>query len=750
MQNHRGWLLVLSCLLVDVCVLPARAQDTSLEARAVWADRAPLVDGLLNEAVWHKAPAFGGFFEREPGLRQPPPVETTFRVVYDLDNLYVAIHCADDRPDLVQGRIRSKDTFDMFHDDVVSVKLDPALDHRTTFGFALGAGGSRMDYQGIDETDFRVEFDTLWQGAVARTPDGWSAEFRIPWNSLGVDRFSPPVAMGLNITRDHARREATYDWALIPPPFSPIAASKYGTVTGFHELPERLAQAGKHPFSLALVPYGLVGFTRTPSPSTGEMSTEPIYDIGLDASAQFGSGWQGQLTVNTDFAQVDLDDQLVNLTRYGLYLPEKRDFFLKDQDLFRFGLPAEAQLLHTRRIGLKGGQAIPIMSGLKVVGQPLDWMRLGVVEVVTRPAHGEPWESHLVARGRAELGSGSHVGLMMTNRQSLEALADRNMVLGLDGAFRSGDTPLLLESFGLLSITGAEAGTAEVATGGNGASPAGTPVDTPVGGGGLKATWRGELFRPSVSYTYLHPTLRADLGFFRRVGIHRWGAGIEVQPRIGRFGLEKLTLSVNGDVVAAAPQADRLLEWGTRAEAELDWESGFEGGVVLESAYEVVEDDFTVGAETTIPAATYDALALHLWGATPGHLPVSGELQVTGKSYYGGRLYGAAAYLSARPSQLLRLSIGANYYDVTFDDARPDFATTVVNSKLSFGFTPDLGLDLFVGWNLLDELLLGHSRLRWTWAPGSDLFLVYQANVEHDFSNERYQSLMVKGTWRWP
>jgi len=744
-------LIICSGLAISLSTGAALAEDERPRAHAVWADEAPTIDGRLDDPAWTAAPASGGFVEREPRLRQAPPDDTTFRVVFDLHNLYVAVHCADARPAEIQGNIRSRDTFDMFHDDVISLKLDPTRDRRTTYGFSLGAGGSRMDYQGIDEVEFRVEFDTIWEGAIARTTDGWSAEFRVPWESMGVDRFSPPPVMGLNLTRDHARREATYDWSLIPPPFKPTASSQYGTLVGFETLPRRLHEANERRFKGALVPYGLVGFTREPRTPGGRMETEPVYNVGLDAEAEFGAGWRGQLTVNTDFAQVDLDNQVVNLTRYGLFLPEKRDFFLKDQDLFRFGLPEEAQLLHTRRIGLRGGDAVPIMGGLKTVGQASDWMRLGLIEVVTRPKAGEPWESHMVARGRAEVGRGSTVGLMMTHRQSLEEAADRNMVLGLDGAYRGTNVPVLVESFGLMSITGADAGAPERAPGGAGrGSLTGTPADRPIAGGGVAASWRGELFRPSVSYTYLPPKLRADLGYFRRVGIHRWGSNLELEPRIGRLGLEKLTLEAGGDVVASARDVTDLLEWTAQGALSLDWDAGFEAGAEFDYTFEVVDQDFTVGRKTTIPAGTYEMLRVNLWAETPGHFPVSGEVGFTGRDFYGGRLLGVAAWLSARPSRLVRMSIGAGYDDVRFADRQRDFASMVVNGKVSFGFTPDLGLDLFTGWNRLEALFLGHARLRWTWAPGSDVFLVYQAEADDDFQAERYQSLLLKATWRWP
>jgi len=747
------WLFVLSFGTGVLLWSPSHlvAQEGRPRATAVWTAVAPLIDGVIDDEAWEAAPEAGGFLEREPGLRATPPVATTFRVLFDLHNLYVAVHCHDDRADEILGRIRSRDTFEMFHDDVISLKLDPARDERTTYGFALGAGGSRMDYQGINEVEFRVEFDTIWEGEVARTSHGWSAEFRIPWESLGVDRSSPPPVMGLNLTRDHARRQATYDWSLIPPPFSPTAASQYGTLAGFAELPRYMEEAGEGSFKYALVPYALVGFSRTPREDNGRMASEPVYDLGLDASGLLGGGWRGQLTVNTDFAQVDLDDQVVNLTRFGLYLPEKRDFFLKDQELFRFGLPQEAQLLHTRRIGLRDGRPVPIMSGLKVIGRGPDWMRLGVIEVVTRPEEGEPWQSHLVARARAEMGGGSNVGVMLTQRQSLERSADRNMVMGVDGAFRGRAVPLLVESFAMLSLTGAEAGAPGSAAGGAASSYlTGARADRPAAGGGLSATWRGELVRPSLSYTYLDPELRADLGFLRRVGIHRWGSEVEVEPRIGRLGLNKLTLEAGGDMVASAAAGTELLDWSAQGAATLYWDSGYALGAEVDHRSELVEEPFTVGPDTTIQPDTYDMLRVHLWAETPGRLPVSGELGLTASEFYGGQLLGAAGYVSARPSSLVRMSLGASYDDVRFDDQRPGFASVVLNSKLSLGFTPDLGLDLFLGWNRIEDRLLGNGRLRWGWAPGSDLFLVYQAEAEDDLSAERFQSLLLKVTWRFP
>lgn len=709
----------------------------------------PVIDGRVNDAAWGGAAASDRFVERKPRLRGAPPVQTRFRVVFDRHALYFLVECRDDHPDEIRGLTLTRDSFNVFRDDAISLKLDVERDGRTTLGFVTNPAGARMDYRGINESDFRVEFDSVWQVATTRDQKGWIAEFRLPWAALGIDPRSPPAEIGLNLSRDHPRRNATYDWALMPPPFSAISASLYGRMTGLDALAalaagEPTAGSALPSGRLAVVPHLSGGFRHTPGDDGDRL--EPVYNAGLDLSARLGGSWRAQVTVNTDFAQVDLDDQVINLDRFGLFLPEKRDFYLNDLEVFVFGTGRRSQLLHTRRIGLRSGQPVSTLAGVKLVGRPVEALRVGLLQVTTRPSDDEPWTSWLVARGLIELGHGSNLGVMLTHRQSMEAEGDRNIAVGLDGAWRAQNTPLLIEGFALLSFTGDGAGEAAAATGGTTVTGGG---DKPAPGAQLRIAWRDELVRPSLRYAWYDGNLRTDLGFFRRVDVHEGEAGLTVEPRIGKAGLEKLTIAATGSVTASG-DASELLDWATALSVALAWEDGFRLTAAGGYGSQTVGADFTVGDHTTISKGVYEGGHATVGFSTPSVWRVSAGVDGTWRQYFDGTLVSVVGSLTVRPTTLLRVEAGGGWDFATFDDDRPSFHSGIVNGRVSLGFTPDLGLSVFGGWSHLAELLQVQGRVRWSWLPGSDLFLVYQLDLDANDGRPMFQSLVLKATAHWP
>ena len=730
-------------LVASAAVLPfvlfARVLRAQPVAKVAVAEGAPVVDGRLDDAVWKTARAHGDFVERTPKLGATPPVRTRFWVAVDAEALYVAIDNEDDGE--IRARTRHRDDGAIFNDDAISLKIDAARDGRTTLGFVVNPGGARLDYRGVNEEEFRTEYDTIWEGAAMRGDDGWTAELAIPWSSLGINPSSPPSEVGLNFSRDHSRRTATYDWSLMPPPFSPIAASLYGRLTGLEVLRE-LADDASILRSWAIQPFAVTGFRSTPG-AERERRFESLLEGGFDARATFDAV-RGHLTVNTDFAQVDLDNQVVNLTRFGLFLPEKRDFFLEDVELFSFGRVQQAQMFYSRRIGLgPDATPIPILAGAKVVGSS-EVVRGGVLEVTTRPLDGTPWTSHGIGRAVAELGGGSNAGLMVTHRQSLEEAADRNLNIGFDGAYRGRRVPLFAQAFVLGSLTGAEAGEPLVATGGDGR---GAYADRVAPGGGLSVTLRDRLVRPSVGYAFYHPELRSDLGFLERVSIHEGTAGVELEPRIDRGGVNRINTGIEGAVIGA--WEGEVLDWRGTWFAQLRSTSGYVAGGIVTRRFETVQEPFEVGRETTIDAGEYPMWVGSLYGNTPSTEVVAADVTLTGRDYYGGMLLEAAGSLSWAPTALVRFDVGSSYDRVTFDD-RADFESFLLNGRVSFGFTPLLGLRLFTGYNLLGDLLQVQSRLRWTYLPSADLFVVAQADLDDDAWTPRFGSIVIKTTFRFP
>ena len=693
-------------------------------ARAVLASSSPVIDGRLDELAWREAPMHGDFVERRPKLRQTPPVATRFRVLYDAEALYFGVECDDTEAPRASSRLR--DSYALYDDDAVTVKIDAQNDQRTTLGFAVNPLGARLDYRGVNEGDFDNAFDAVWQVGATRSATGWTAEIRVPWAALGIDPHEPPASVGLDISRDHARRAATYDWSLLPPPYGPLAASLYGRLEGFEQV--RDLHLGSE-VRATLTPYALGGYRRSRD------GDEALFTGGADLSVEVGPRWAMQLTLNTDFAQVDLDDQVVNYGRFDLFLPEKRTFFQKDADLYSFGRLRSLQAYYSRSIGLSGdGAAIPIMGGLKMLGRPADGARIGVTQVVTRGTDDEPWTNHLVARGQLELGRGSNAGLIGTYRQSLENERDRNAVVGVDGAWRGDGTPFVVDSFAMLSTTGQEA-----------PSLGSAPVDRPMPAAGVSLGYRGEVVHPSASFAYVHPGFRADMGFVERTGVERADVGIDVTPRIGAAGLEKLALFGGADLVADASD-DRILDWSAGGGGTLLWDEGF--AVSASGGYrsEEVLEAFTVGRETTIEPDRYVGVGAEVALQTPSSYWLSGGVDLYRQAYYGGIFVGATSWLVARPEPLVRLEAGLEYARAIFDDL-PDFSSLLVNARLSLGFTTALGVDFYAAYNLLAELVRWQGRLRWSYLEGADLFVVQQIDVDSARAVPVGSSLAVKSSF---
>ena len=711
------------------------------------------IDGKLDEAACAQAPWTEGFIERKPGLRAQPPVQTRFALLYDRSDLYVAVFCGEPDTNAIVARSTTRDNFAIFSDDAISLKLDPSHDQRTTIGMVLNPVGARLDYRGVNETSMRREWDGIWTGAASVVNGGWVAEFRIPWSTLGVDPASPPAVIGLNFSRDHARRNATYDWALMPPPYSPISASRYGHIEGLQalaSLPEATsatASAGGGEDSdahsdrgLLVVPWALAAAQTTrPQPWDGRL------DAGLDLLVRRGT-WRAQATLNTDFAQADVDDAVVNLDRFSLQMPEKRDFFLRDVERFTFGRSDAVQALYSRKIGLDRGKRVPIAGGAKIVGEIGERVRIGALDVITRPEGDLPWTSHSAVRGQVELPGGSNVGAIWTQRQSLADGSDNNAVFGLDGALRGGRQPLLVEAFALVSRTGAQAGRAVQDVG---AATGSASSDAELGaGGGVSASWRGLLWRPSLRWLWSSQGLRSDLGYLRRVGVHEADATLVVEPRFSCCGLERLRMEASTGAVVRDGQLGGgrggLLDANASAGFDLVWNAGWLVGAEVERLHETVLTDFDA-AGSTVKAGAYDMTRWLVGGETPSVRTLSAWVDLTGRDYYGGDALGATGGLTWRPGTWLRLELGSSAQRLRLGAS--ERLVVVSNTRAAIGFNPNLNLDLYACWDRQNARIPLMARLRWTWRRGSDIFVVWQSSVVDGVAAS--QSAIVKATFAW-
>ena len=662
-----------------------------------------VIDGQLREPDWGAAAESGSFTERRPVVGSTPPVDTDFRVLYDADALYFGIVCElapDERPRAVE---LARDNFRIFSDDSVSVKIDVRRDRRTTLGFAVNAAGAQLDYIAIDNgAQFIVQFDSVWESAVSADEHAWYAEIRIPVAALGI----PPLegdarVMGLNVTRDHNAVRGTYDWAAMPVQLGAVAAQYYGELRGLNDL------SSGRPFRA--IPYLLGGY-REDDPSRFVAGTPWTLSAGGDLLFRLGERTFSQITVLTDFAEVDLDSPAINLNRFALFFPERRPFFLTGLDVFEFGTSGIAQPFFTRRIGLDENRQEELMlGGLKAYGRvpvgdtSINFGLLDVITGIDQPVN------HGVARLRLNLGRASYVGALTTVRYRHPNRP--NVTAGADFLARMAK--------GKLETSGFVTGTFNETTNDEDE----TTIERGLAGR-IAAQWNGQAFRPSAAFLWIDETFDPRMGFVRRRGITEARATLRGQHRTRRLGLEAVDVRVIG-TQTLDHRLRQSLGRQARLQLDLNWISGWGFSSSIEYFEDVVQTEFELIGNTIAPGAYRGPIArFSLWRSSARNPGL--ELDYTADAaFFGGRRQTLSASVNLAITKYARLIVSGSPSFIDLPNVDPFVALTgSVNAFITP--SPNLRLDATLQVNTVDQTLTTLARARWRYLPGSDIFLVYR------------------------
>jgi len=483
------------------------AANGTKRLRAIRIDAAVRVDGVLGEGAWGLAEPASDFVQQDAGVHYPVSEPTRVRVLFDGEALYFGVECLDRTPAGIIARERRRDN-PLKDDDRFEILLDTFHDHRSGFHFVVNPLGTQYDALITDEgQDVNAEWDERWWSAARITDAGWTAEIRIPFTTL---RSRPGVpSFGVNFKRFIRRRNETAQWTGWDRDFTFLQVSQAGHLEGVGEIHTGL--------KLRVKPYGLAGLRQLAS--TGERHASGTGDAGLEVvKFSLTSGLTAELTANTDFAQTEVDDAVVNLTRFPLFFPEKREFFLEGSGIFEFGLGGRRggvaernlQMFFSRRIGLTDDlRPVPILAGGKLIGRA-GGFDLGLLDVQTGRFEGRPGSNYAVFRARRNVLARSNLGVFASNRQVAGDSANR--VLGADASFtlfKNTD----LQGFLARSWTPARSGDALA--------------------GRLKYNWLTDLYEVFLEHLYVGPEFRDDIGFVRRSGIRRSNAAFIWEPRPG-------------------------------------------------------------------------------------------------------------------------------------------------------------------------------------------------------------------------
>lgn len=454
-------------MIVPATALRARDGRTAIDAIALaGVGDAIRIDGQLNERSWTAAPATGEFQQREPSEGAAATQATDVRVVFDRDAIYVGVRAFDTEPDRIVGLRTRRD--DSSPSDWISILIDSYHDRRTAYEFGINPAGVKVDRYWYNDNDADTGWDAVWDAAVARTPDGWHAEFRIPFSQLRF-KVAAPDSIGFAVTRTVARANETSTWPL-------LARSASGYVSSFGELHGvRIAGSERR---LELMPYALGQVATSPSGTTNPLvrSPDPDMTVGVDLKYRLSGGLTLTGTVNPDFGQVEADPAVVNLGAFETFFEERRPFFVEGSGNFSFN-----NLFYSRRIGRQPQRSMDapedgfvtqpsnstVLAAAKVTGR-VGAFAVGALNAVTGAEHAtvasgpslarstspvEPTTSYSVARVSREFANKSRLSFMMTstNRRlgndELRFLPGSALAGGVDGDWRLASDRYSLSGF---------------------------------------------------------------------------------------------------------------------------------------------------------------------------------------------------------------------------------------------------------------------------------------------------------------
>ena len=693
------------------------------------------MDGSLDEEVYRREKPFGGFIQVVPRYGAEQTERTEVWVMYDDRNMYVACRCWDSAtPDKWIANELRRDTNQLRQNDQIGVMFDTFYDRRSGFLFYTNPLGARADYSVVDEGGSNTDWNPVWESKTGRFDGGWTVEMAIPFKSLRY-RSGANQVWGIQLRRAVRRKN---EWAYLTPvpqilagpqAFNRISAA--GTLVGLD-----LPAAGKN---LELKPYAISRVT-TDRLRTPPLANDLTGDLGGDVKYGLTANLTADFTANTDFAQVEIDEQQVNLTRFSLFFPEKRDFFLEGRGVFDFARggagaqQGQAQatdqpyLFYSRRIGLNRSRIIPIDVGGRLTGK-MGSYGVGLMNIQTGDesvSRTEP-TNFTVLRVKRDVLRRSAIGAMLTNRSVATAGSGSNQAYGVDGAF---------SFFQNVSTSAYWARTETEGKSGDDQSYQG------------RFDYSADRYGFRAEFLDVDKNFNPEVGYTRRTDFKKSSGQLRFSPRPkGIKAVRKFTWQGSGDYVVdgAGSVESRTLNGGFSTEFE--WSDQL--SVDLTRDYELLVQPFTVpGSNVTIPRGGYtfsDIVGSYSFGA---QRRVSGTLSAQAGHYYDGTIaavtYGTGGLSPSRVSVLKQFSVEPTISISHIELPAGSFTTKLLRGRADYGFSPLMFASALLQYNSADRAFSSNLRFRWEYRPGSELFVVY--TDERDTTDERFATpTLVRG-----
>jgi hypothetical protein len=660
---------------------------------------APLrLDGALDEAIYSDVPAVGGFVQVEPRAGEAPTERTEVWLSFDDEHFYITLRCWDSAPERRISTEMRRDVSNFINgNDIVNIFIDPFYDRRNGISFTLNAIGARNDGQQIGN-QYNADWNPIWDHATGEFDGGWTVEMALPFRSL---RYRPGRAQiwGLNVLRVVRWKNELSVLSPVPPgrgyssaQYAPLTA----TVVGI-EAPVTSRNLDVKPFAVS---------SSTTDRGAG-LSNDIDGDVGLDVKYAFTRNLVADLTYNTDFAQVEADEQQVNLTRFSLFFPEKREFFLENRDTFSFGGVGNngdaPVLFYSRRIGLDGGRPVPIEGGGRLTGR-IGAFNVGVLNIQTDdvPAAGTRGTNFSVVRLKRDILRQSSVGAIATRRSISATAPGDNLSYGVDGTFNF---------FNDLAINTYWARTQTEARRDDDISYR------------AQLDLSGDRYGVQLERMLVGQNFNPEMGFVRRPDVRRTLAEFRFSPRPQSIqSVRRFWWLGSVDYFEAA--AGQLESREQRGEFAIEFSNADRFSLTLTDVYEFIPRPFRIGGEVTLPVGGYNWQNARLGYNVSPQRRLAANLAVEYGTFYNGH---RAAFSASRGRAAFgpHFAVEPNYSLNRIDLVQGEFTTHLLGSRFIATMTPRMFVSALVQYNTSNNSASANVRLRWEYQPGSELFVVY-------------------------
>ena len=686
---------------------------------AVWTETPIELDGRLDEPQWSLALPATGFIQNSPRDQEPATGRTVVRVLFDEENLYFGVYCYQDPSRIVISDL-GRD-FGVTENDVFGIGLDTRHDHRNGFVFFTNPGEAKEDAQvASDGLEFTRDWDGIWDVVTQVQEDGWTVEIVIPFKTVGYNSQDHPI-MGINFKRRIRHKNEDAHWGYIPRRFLLSRFSLAGRLVDLRDIPRSQ--------NLRVKPFLSGTFTQRDLGTQEDNNLDG--EAGLDVKYRLSEGLTLDLTLNTDFSQVEVDTQQINLTRFSLFFPEKRDFFLENATLFAFGdVPTErgprsrsqeTQLFYSRRIGLSpAGRALPLLGGARLSGR-VGKFSLGILNIHQQETDDFASNNFTVTRLRRDILSRSEIGAIFINREGGEA-GDYNRTYGLDLNMQ------LRQEF---TINGFIAATQ---------SPEldGENVHTKI-----SSKWEDAFWYTQGLFADIGENFNPQVGFVPRRGIRNYQYDLGFKPRTEGDAYIR-EFQPNYSIKYFTDRDNRTLTKEGHYGMQILFRDGSRFGVNYDTHFERLLTPFRIHPTVTIPVGDYFFNDWGLQYSSDRSQLLFGSLLMFRGDFYDGTKTSArlGGGLALRPNLLTELTYEYNSVNVQAGDFRAD----LYGLRFNYSFNPKVFFDAFIQYNESTGKVLTNLRFNWEHRPLSYFSVVLTEDRLTGSSIDLFRALIFKYT----